>query len=213
MAEKKEEMKVDKVTGEVTEPKNMFDPYSDKRADINSDSDKITKEAADGLNTVDQSGYNYDPFAERRALENSDEMRSESDKRIYKVPAMVMRYAGSVREGRKMYSYATGYKRVVNGKAIAQTIDLEPMVKRQDTYDLLDAIFGESNSLPLEIVRTTVTTTVNNRTKSTHNYAFRVSATDEDGVEVVCTLVPTRGNNDKKDNLLAKMRKDGKIDY
>ncbi|MBE6531392.1 MAG: hypothetical protein E7679_04815 [Ruminococcaceae bacterium] len=188
MAEK--EMKIDKVTGEVFNEKKTADE----------------KKQNSMLETLD-----FDPYADRR---NNDDLNvtTEGESVVYKVPVLVRRFSNAKKEDRAYYNYAVGYKTVINGKTIAQTIDLEPAAKRADIYDLLDAIFGESESAPLEIVRTAMHRTQNGRTKTTYIYSFRVSATDEDNVEVSCGLEPTRGNADKKQNLIAKMKAVGAVE-
>ena len=181
-------MDVDKVTGEVTEAEEIVD--------VNSISEE------------------YDPFAWRRERDELQDSKSEGEKKVYYTPHNIMRYTdGSVtKEGRVIYNYATGYFTILNGKKISQTIDLEPSVRRADTYDLLDAIFGESDKKQLEVVRTTITQTSNGRTKTTHTYGFRVSAKNEENIEFACTLVPTRGNSDKKDNFINKLKADGHVE-
>ena len=61
-------------------------------------------------------------------------------------------------------------------------------------------------------MRTTITQTTNGRTKTTHTYGFRVSAKNEENIEFACTLVPTRGNSDKKDNFINKLKADGHVE-
>ena len=175
--------------------------------------DNVTGEVAEVVeNTANVE--DYDPFAWRRERDELQDSKSEGEKVVYYTPHNIMRYTdGSVtKEGRVIYNYATGYFTTLNGKKISQTIDLEPSVRRADTYDLLDAIFGDSDKKQLEIVRTTYTQTLNGRTKTTYTYGFRVSAKNEEGTEFACTLVPTRGNNDKKDNFINKLKADGHVE-
>lgn len=155
-----------------------------------------------------------DSFEARRARDESQDSQREGDRVVYRVPLTVKRYTnGNMSDnGRLYYSYAVGYASKLNGKTISQTIDLEPEAKRADTYDFLDAIFGDGDAMPLEIVRTTTTSTLNGVTKRNVSYSFRVSATDEDGVEVVAILGTVRGCSGKKENLIAKLKAAGHIE-
>ncbi len=184
---KENEVKVDMVTGEVME--NATEKKNIEIIDV-------------------------DSFESRRARDESQDSQREGDRVVYRVPLTVKRYTnGNVSDnGRLYYSYAVGYASKLNGKVISQTIDLEPEAKRADTYDFLDAIFGEGDAMPLEIVKTTTTTTLNGVTRRNVSYSFRVSAVDEDGVEVVAILGTTRGCSGKKENLIAKLKAAGHID-
>ena len=156
----------------------------------------------------------FDAFAWQRDRDESGESRTEAERKIFYTPHKIQRYTNGskTKDGKLIYNYATGYFIYLNGKKISQTMDLEPSLKRADTYDLLDAIFGDQDKVQLEVVRSTFNQTVNGRSKTTHTYAFRVSAKTEEGVEISVTLSPTRGNTDKKDNFINKMKFDGDVE-
>lgn len=151
-----------------------------------------------------------DPFASRRESDSGYDSSSEGDTVSYKVPLKVMRYESSGKGDRKYYNYAVGYKVKINGKEMSQVIDLEP-TRRADVYDLLDAIFGEETMCPFEVVRTARTVTNNGVQKTRYIYGIRVCAKDEDGVELHCSLTPTRGNTDKFDNYIEKLKAAGYV--
>ena len=176
-----EDVKVNKVTGEVTAP------------------------------TDDWSNFEVDPFADRRDAEGQGSVSSEGESVVYVTPVSVQRMLSTEKDGRKYYNYASGYKVLLGGKEIIQMISLEPIAKRADIYDLLDGIFGDATSVPMEIVRTPITTTVNGVTKTNNRYTIRVSAKDDTGFDITCALNVSRGNTDKFNNLLARFKAKGII--
>lgn len=176
-----EDVKVNKLTGEVTAP------------------------------TDDWSNFEVDPFADRRDAEGQGSVYSEGESVVYVTPVSVQRMLSTEKDGRKYYNYASGYKVLLGGKEIIQMISLEPIAKRADIYDLLDGIFGDATSVPMEIVRTSITTTVNGVTKTNPRYTIRVSAKDDTGFDITCALNVSRGNTDKFNNLLARFKAKGII--
>ena len=176
-----EEVKVNKVTGEVTAPID------------------------------DWASFEVDPFADRRDVEGQSSASSEGESVVFVTPVSIQRMLSTEKDGRKYYNYASGYKVTFGGKEIVQMISLEPIAKRADIYDLLDGIFGDSTSVPMEIVRTMITSTVNGVTKTNPRYTIRVSAKDDLGFDITCALNVSRGNTDKFNNLLARFKAKGII--
>lgn len=153
----------------------------------------------------------FDVFADRRDDDVQERIPAQGEVSVYTTDYPIFRNIASKSADRDYYNYALGFYVTINGKKIAQTIYLEPTRKTSDNYDLLDAIFGDSVSHNLEIVKRTTTTYVNNTSKTTVSYGIRVSETDESGVVLACTLNVTRGNTDKFNNLIEILKKRGII--
>ena len=180
-----DEVKVNKVTGEVSAPAD------------------------------DWASFEVDPFADRRDSEGQSSASSEGESVVFVTPVSVQRMLSTEittdKGSRKYYNYSSGYKVTLGGKEIIQMISLEPIAKRADIYDLLDGIFGDATSVPMEIVRTAITSTVNGVSKTNYRYTVRVSSKDDFGFDITCALNVSRGNTDKFNNLLARFKAKGII--
>ena len=178
-----------------------------KNENVNVNEDvKVNKVTGEVTSKNDWSDFELDPFADRRDSEGQTSVSSEGESVVFSTPITVKRMLSTEKDGRKYYNYAVGYKVTLGGKELTQMISLEPIAKRGDIYDLLDGIFGESMSAPMEIVRTSMTSTVNGITKTNYRYAIRVSAKDDTGCDVACALNPSRGNTDKFNNLISRLK-------
>lgn len=176
MIENKNELKVDKATGEVTEGA--------------------------------QGGFSVDVFADQRG-EDRQEVAHEGELVVFKTGYDIYRQLSKHTEERDYYNYAFGYNIKMNGKLLPQKIFLEPARKVGDTYDLINAIFGDDIKRELEIVRRSTITTQNGISRTSYTYGIRVSAEDDTGCVLSCGLVPTRGNTDKFNNLVNILKGEG----
>lgn len=201
MAEKKEEMKVDKVTGEVAEEKK-----SDNKREENFVSDENNFEKREF------SDAEYNEFAMDESDDEEDGASHSNGnivKQVFNVPLYVKRSTtGNKRpDGSDYYNYKVGYGyNSTNGKRRSIEIDLEPSARRTTLYDTLDDIYGTEKQRPLEIVKTKNTQRVGSKSVVNESYTFRVSGVDEDGAPISCNLKPVAGLNDLKDNLIAKLK-------
>lgn len=167
----------------------------------------------DSLNNL--SSLEYDAFEYRRNRDENLEYHNEDDAVVFKTPLFVQRIAGGKAEDseRVYYNYAVGYRVKINGKEISQTVPLAPTEKRADIYDLLDAIFGESDRVPLYISRVARTNTVNGFTRTTYSYTPQVRAEDEIGDEFLCSLAASgQGGRAKFTNLVNKFKSMGVVE-
>lgn len=170
MIESKEELKVNKATGEVVD------------------------DSADD--------FSVDGFADRRGEERDN--INEGETVVYPTGYDIYRELSKKTPERNYYNYCFGYNINIGGKKLPQKIFLEPSRKVGDTYDLINAIYGNDDNIKheMEIVRRTIVTTQNGVSRTTYTYGIRVSAADDSGNVLSCGLVPTRGNTDKFNNLV-----------
>ena len=155
----------------------------------------------------------HDAFEHLRNRDDGYEYHRDEETSIFGTPLYVQRIASNGEGGRVYYNYAVAYKTKINGKEIAQTINLQPGEKRADIYDLLDAIFGDADRSKLYISRTSRTSTVNGVSRVSYAYSCQVRAEDEFGVEFSCGLVPSgNGGRTKFTNLLSKLKSMGIVD-
>ena len=158
------------------------------------------------------SSLEHDAFGYMRDRDENSVQREE-DVVVYATPLKIQRYSSTVDAERKYYNYAFGYKVKINGKEIAQTVQLQPGERRADVYDLLDAIFGDSDISTLYIVRTARTVTVNGYSRTTHSYSCQVRASDEEGAEFIVSLVPSGSTGRVKfNNLISKFKSMGIVE-
>jgi len=109
---------------------------------------------------------------------------------------------------RYYFNYCTGMMYPVAGEMVEFRVNLNPYPNHAGTHAILEAIMGEENVIPLEVVKTTQT--FNNQT--TENFKFRVAAEDENGVNIACELRPDRfSGGEMTNNLLAVLRSRGEI--
>ena len=157
--------------------------------------------------------YEVDAFERQRNRDQNLDYHKEEDVVVYSTPFKVQRFASNTNSERVYYNYAVGYKAKINGKEIAQVVQLQPSERRADIYDLLDAIFGDSDTVVLNIVRTARTVTANGVSKITYTYAPQVRAADEDGVDFTCALVPSGSTGRVKfSNLVSKLKSMGAVE-
>ncbi|MBQ8141068.1 MAG: hypothetical protein IJ038_05170 [Clostridia bacterium] len=186
MAEKKiEELKVNEETGEVVE--------TTKKTEL------------EDFDAYERQKKREKLIAEGELFDTS----SEGDLTVYVTPYRVQRYdtGYETKDGDTVYSYATGFSTVIKNRKISTTIFLEPSVKDGEYFRYLDTIFDGGEAVPLEVVRTRRTRTENGRNIVSYTYAFRVS-----GFGLQVTLTPTRGNNDKKEVFINKMKAQGYVE-
>ena len=167
-----------------------------------------------GMDDKETKGFSleHDAFDYMRDRDDAAVQREE-DIVVYTTPLKVQRYSSTVDSERKYYNYALGYKVKINGKEVAQTIQLLPSERRADVYDLLDAIYGDSDASTLYIARTARIITVNGNSRTTHSYSCQVKACDEDGSEFIMTLVPSGSTGRTKfNNLITKLKKMGIVE-
>lgn len=105
------------------------------------------------------------------------------------------------------YDYKMGYPLVIGNKSITQTIYLTPLSICKESYELLDAIFGESKKKKVDTIRNTYAYTFDNKSKITYTYNFRVSEKNEEEIELACNLIPAKGYQDPFDNLISILKK------
>ena len=129
-----------------------------------------------------------DPFEAERAREESGEER-EGNTVIFKTPFQVVKHTTrSKTDGKEYSNYRVAWKRPLFGKDVLYELNLIPSDKRKVLYQMLEAMFGTGNKLPLDISKTVSTTTTNGKTTTRTTYSPRVSVVDEKGVEIVCPL-------------------------
>ena len=145
--------------------------------------------------------FSVDVFADQRG-EDRQEVSREGEMVVFPTGCDIFRQLSKHTEERDYYNYAFGYNIEMNGKKLPQKIFLEPARKVGDTYDLINAIFGDDIKRELEIVRRSTITTQNGISRTSYTYGIRVSAIDDSGNVLSCGLVPTRGNTDKFNNLV-----------
>ena len=161
---------------------------------------KIDKETGELLYN-ESDDFSVDIFAANRG-EERQEVAHEGETVVYPTGCYIFRDLYRHTDERDYYNYAFGYNIEVNGRKLPQKIFLEPSRKVGDTYDLINAIFGEDIKCELEIVRRSMTTTQNGISRTSYTYSPRVSTKDDHGNVLSCGLVPTRGNTDKFNNLV-----------
>ena len=178
---------------------------------VNENVEKATVNETNVKNDANNDTFSreFDVFESRRNRDENLEFHSEDDAVVFKTNRLVQRIkGGSSEDGQRIYyNYATGYRNVINGKEVALSIPLVPVEKRAEMFDLLDAIFGEAESVTLYILRTSRTNTVNGFSRTVYTYTPQVRATDEDGVEFFCSLSPSgRAAITSFSNLINKLK-------
>ena len=157
------------------------------------------KEEVEAKATVDNDFddmFSVDPFEFEKSREESGEVRSENV-RIFKTSIQVVKHtARSQTDGNEYSNYKVAWKRSIFGKDVVFELNLTPSEKRKVLYQMLEAMFGNGNKLPLDIVKTVSSRTNNGKTTTTTTYSPRVSVVDDKGVEIVCPLRPA-GTADK----------------
>lgn len=147
-----------------------------------------------------------DPWAWRKEAEaaaaevGEDQAESEN---VFRPGIMVSSYKSPGRDGAVYTNYAIGFVQKIGDKELVQTIYLDPPQKTRTAYDMLEAIFGAEEQRPLEIVVTSMS-------NGGVLYSYRVSALDNDGAEVSCSLRP-KAASDKNmmQNLINILKKRG----
>ena len=145
--------------------------------------------------------FSVDVFAGSREGDRQD-VSHEGETVVFPTGLPIFRELSRHTNERDYYNYAFGYNITVNNKKLPQKIYLEPSRKVGDTYDLIDAIFGDEVKSEMEIVRRSVISTQNGISRTSYTYSIRVSTSDDFGNVLSCGLVPTRGNTDKFNNLI-----------
>lgn len=189
MAVKKDGVFVDEMSGELIEENGAV-----------SDVNKTTSGQPDN----DIGFESYDPFEEQRNREDDGYTRHE-DIEVFPTPVLVHRKLSTVKGDKNYYNYAISTGNTINGKVIKQIVYLDPAEKREDSYQLLDAFFGESDSLPLYVAKRTMITTVNGKQRRSSTYSLRLVTKDDDGYEVYIEL-KAQNSSSKLNNLYNKLK-------
>lgn len=197
----KNEVKVDKSTGEVIENK---------------------KTAEENKNNI--FSQSFQPFAYRNgSFDNSDSLNDDSseptyenDKKIFYPPMKVVRDArnkGPLKPGEiRYYDYATGLSVKIGERDVSFTLFFEPENTIGPRYEILNQIFGEKDEADLEVVKQTFTTIRRGRTSTSTSYTFRISGVDNEGFPVTATLKPIAKSSDIVENILVRLKGYGYID-
>ena len=189
-----DEIKVNKVTGEVQKMKASEDVVA-KRSAIAED--------------------DFDPYAQVNANESGEGV-SLVESGVFSAPHNVRRRKGGVsKDGFQFYDYYVGFKIVIDptdsSQDIFQTLSLIPEATFTDCHKLLDVIYKGVDMKQLEIEKTIRTTTVNGRTYSEPVYTCRVSGKDGMGYPIHVAFKPSKGNKVIFDVLLERYKTDGII--
>lgn len=146
-----------------------------------------------------------DPWAWRKEAEAVAEVGEEQteSENVFRPGIMVSSYKSKGRDGAVYTNYAIGFVQKIGDKELVQTIYLDPPQKTRTAFDMLEAIFGAKEQRPLEIVVTSMS-------NGGVLYSYRVSALDNDGAEVSCSLRP-KAASDKNmmQNLINILKKRG----
>lgn len=151
------------------------------------------KEEVEAKVTVDNEFddmFSVDPFEFEKAREESGEERSENV-RVFKTSIQLVKHTTvSKTDGNEYSNYKVAWKRPLFGKDVLYELNLIPSEKRKVLYQMLEAMFGNGNKLPLDIVKMVTTRTNNGKAVTSTTYSTRVSVVDEKGVEIICPLRP-----------------------
>ena len=158
-------------------------------------------------------GFDYSYERESKMGEDDMDYSVEGETYIYPTPSFVRRERTGryAKNGLEICNYYFGYAVEIHGVKLSQTVYLTPPNEERETFALLMAIFGDSDTRPLEIVRRDRTHRRGNYSKSVPTYNYRVSMNLPDGTLWTSTLKISSGDTDKSNNYLAKLKTDGYI--
>ena len=149
-----------------------------------------------------------DAFDRWRERESNSERTDSQEILFTGLPINVQRFETTGRDGTKYNSYGVAFATKIRGEELVQKMYLVPPHNDRMIYDTLAMIFGDSNTHPLEIVKTTM---VRNE-RETVSYSMRVSTQDDFGSDIICTLSPSgRGDRVIFLNLIEIFKKRGLI--
>ena len=190
-----EEVKVNKVTGEV---QNM----------------KVSENIGDERSL--SMDYDYDPYAQSDIEESSGGF-THLEGGVFLVPNLLRRKpGGKSKDGFQYHDYYVGFTIVVDPENRSldskQILRLVPVSTFQDAHKILDVIYKGTDQKQLEIEKSVrTTTTINGRRISEPYYTCRVSGKDGMGYPIAVSFNPAQGNKVLLDVLIERYKFDGII--
>ncbi len=189
-----EEVKVNKVTGEVQDMKT---------------SENISEERFLSMD------YDYDPYAQSDTEESSGGF-AHLEGGVFFVPNLLRRKpGGKSKDGFQYYDYYVGFTIVVDPENRSldskQILRLVPVSTFQDAHKILDVIYKGTDQKQLEIEKSVRSTTINGRRISEPYYTCRVSGKDGMGYPIAVSFNPAQGNKVLLDVLIERYKFDGII--
>ena len=189
-----DEVKVNKVTGEVQDMKV---------------SENIGAERSLSMD------YDYDPYAQSDTEESSGGF-THLEGGVFSVPNLLRRKpGGKSKDGFQYYDYYVGFTIVVDPENRSldskQILRLVPVSTFQDAHKILDVIYKGTDQKQLEIEKSVRTTTINGRRISEPYYTCRVSGKDGMGYPIAVSFNPAQGNKVLLDVLIERYKFDGVI--
>ena len=188
-----EEVKVNKITGEVQKM----------------EASKINEKESFSSMYYD---YDYDPYAQSDTEESSDgPIYAEGG--VFLVPNLLRRKpSGKSKDGFQYHDYYVGFTIVVDPDDRSldskQILRLVPVSTFQDAHKILDVIYKGTDHKQLEIEKTIRTTNVNGRRVSESYYTCRVSGKDGMGYPIAVSFNPAQGNKVLLDVLIERYKVD-----
>ena len=114
------------------------------------------------------------------------------------------------RDGKSYQNFAIAFATELNGRSVVQTAYFNPVSRNTPMFELLAAMFGDSEYYPAEIVKTV--TPKSDTRPETVRYSLRLSADTELGSKIICNMTTiNRGDAMVFTNLVELLKARGQI--
>lgn len=165
--------------------------------------DTVIGEKVDSTNTDLGDMFTDDAFAREKAREDSGVERDDDNTVVYKTSVPLRRHFSG-----EYANFRVAWNQTLNGLVLPHEVNFVPVQELKRFYDIVNAIFGEGDTVKLDIARTEST---RNRVK-TITYQARISALDDDGNELFVPLNPDQaGDRSEFKVLIALLKNKGVI--
>ena len=179
---------------EVKNEKTTVINNTDTNVDVENNSVEILAGENDAFGDVNNSGSN-----------NGTET-------IYDVPMNLQRQKGNLVDGVQYYRYAVSVNIKFNGSVIPFRFFCDISGRSKTLALISNAIYGEADSIPVQIVKTTSTRTVGKKTVVNTRYSMRIKSSDENNLELTCPFSPSaEGDRAIFLNVVECFKKAGKL--